>query len=1543
MASELEEKANFTRLSRLLVDKGTEALRKKFDAIHPPASLPRVLNANKKPLLRLKFRVIKQSQWDLLYPPSGSLPDSKKFDVTLLTVLFRNICGLTAPSTGWDKNPVDTERSVEANVARLKFYRNEFYAHVSSTKVDNGTFESLWEKISQSLVDLGISQNDVDDLKTCPLDPEEESYVEMLKEWKSREDECLKVLEGIQCSVDCVALTAEKNHDEIKQQLRQSASQQQHNFEALHSSITNISQVSKHTNLEKKYSSENDENLLQRLAKHNFKSKIERKAEFYHPGTREWLLKRVDEMVESEQKCRMLLLTAGPGFGKSVFTAKVCEEFKKKGKLAACHFCDFSDSNLRDPMMMVQSLASQMCENIVGFKEKLLDQLRRPHKMRSLKDAFGIYLRNPLDELDLKEPSLVVIDGLDESESDEKNEIVDLLADYFPCLPKCMKVLVTSRPEIFVAKLDTVTIEKINIENSDTNNDVDLKRYLEACLPTLPGSVLQNSANSQYQGLFAEHGVFKVLVAKCDGSFLYAFHLQSELLKRGNLDKITCDEIIEFLPQGLNSVYQKYFKRLEEELTTCMHKNINVLRILEMLAASEGYLPLDFITQALDLAPDCRETKKVINKINETVSCLLYVSDYTVTVFHKTVIDWLLAKGYKDHEYTVKVSDGNKLLWLMCEKVFEKVKDDVCSGQDLDVNNLVVYALYYGPRHLVACKMKESFFWLVDVVIIYALLAVYMKIKLNYVRVIFNTWVRVLHDVMDLDDKLRARLSWHVTEIEYLAVTECDRYWHCGRGSLPLFYLQSLLAHSPEGCFSEKEKETARLLALKESQFVELYFGQADVMPLAVWRFPSEKIGLDSHFSPASSAPEIKAVGLSNDKTKAAVAQRNGTITLLSLPQLVKLWDCSTDYKDTSCCTFAPDDSFVLFGKLETVLNIAEGKEVPFFHGNKETFTYCSFSPSGNRLVTSDGSDTVKLWDVAKKSLLSSLHAGCNVNWCSFSSTGLFIIGEWISDLYKAPKSEESTNEEDYDYFSESDVKSEDSKDRGFREQYDAFCVWNAITWQRSDEHNVTDIKLNDEELFHSKQCRRCFKLGFKEVAYSRKIKIKPFLPPKYMELPCSTGFYRGVECFVEVEAKHHYLALFSTLALNVMEHSHFSTLAAWNLFVHIPYGYQYCHFSKIAAIEDNIWFYTDVEKLILFRTKAPTQELPCPTKVYSSSFSPDGSRLATCTTDGYIKIWNVDTNKVEQRFKYSHCNLSFHCWWSDKFLFVFSFFDKKPSLSKYPVEKNLKILVTESKQVSLSHLLEEFVTFTKIVDFSNGLLTFKCQETDPVKVVDISGVWGPRLVTLPGIENGMSITVSPGASCVFGAHEYAYYLWKRNGKKEPVYEVLFNEPYEELYDMYYPDEFFDQEYSDPGEMEPLYCSHSFQCSFNSDSKVAVVLDHSIHSVDDSKIFDLDSGDHESVDVDIFPDTKFFFLNKDRVIITASHQFLKFFDMDSGALIVSSLQRYLTRDLVEQVKLSPKETVLAFPQINGDIMFRRLCIPQSPLLSSAEREAVRKR
>ena len=204
----LQAKANFFRVCRLLVDKGGDALRVTFHALHPPSSLARVLNANKHVLQKIK--VINSSQWNLLFPTSGAAPDSYNFDVTLLTILLRNICGLSPPVTGWDKNPPAGDTSKSADIARIKILRNQVYGHVASVQLDDATLNKLWQEISDPLIRLGIPQKDIDEIKAAPLSPEEESYSQQLKEWKERDEDILSKLNNVEHQVSNLEKTVEK-------------------------------------------------------------------------------------------------------------------------------------------------------------------------------------------------------------------------------------------------------------------------------------------------------------------------------------------------------------------------------------------------------------------------------------------------------------------------------------------------------------------------------------------------------------------------------------------------------------------------------------------------------------------------------------------------------------------------------------------------------------------------------------------------------------------------------------------------------------------------------------------------------------------------------------------------------------------------------------------------------------------------------------------------------------------------------------------------------------------------------------------------------------------------------------------------------------------------------------------------------------------------------------------------------------------------------------------------------------------------------------
>ena len=190
------EKTNGTKLTRLLIDGGTTGLRKIFDSHHPPANLAADLNANKSILSSLlKKKVLRKPQWDKLVPPGGVAPDSNTFDITLLYLLLTNICGLTPPPSGWHTKPPPSDTSHEANLARVKFYRNVLYGHVTTTGVDTPTFSALWTEISGVLVSLGLDQAEVDRLKAEKGG--EQDYIDVLIEWADSEEDIKTQLENI--------------------------------------------------------------------------------------------------------------------------------------------------------------------------------------------------------------------------------------------------------------------------------------------------------------------------------------------------------------------------------------------------------------------------------------------------------------------------------------------------------------------------------------------------------------------------------------------------------------------------------------------------------------------------------------------------------------------------------------------------------------------------------------------------------------------------------------------------------------------------------------------------------------------------------------------------------------------------------------------------------------------------------------------------------------------------------------------------------------------------------------------------------------------------------------------------------------------------------------------------------------------------------------------------------------------------------------------------------------------------------------------------
>ena len=685
----LNNQANFSRISRLLINKGTQMMKRAFDVKYPPATLATELNKKKKSLNSLRYKVINTLQWKLLYPASPGSPDSQNFDITLFTILFRNICGLSAPAAGWNALPPDSDTSIAADIARIKFYRNKVY-HRTSTEIDDSEFEILWEKISKVLINRGVPSSELKELKEAPLSPEEDDYIQELKEWYEKEVELKEINLDTNADVKEVLTKVAKLEEELQKKSCRSE---------------NMSEVDK-------------------LGKCNFTGKIESLNEKFLSGTRQWLFDELNNwFTNKDSNSRVMILTAGPGVGKSVFAAKVCKMYAEQ--LAACHFCQYNQSDYRNPRMIIESLASIMCDNVAGFKAKLNDQLKRSHSKETLSDAFRVLINDPLHAVENRGPVLLVIDALDESEVGGKSEFLELISDEFAKLPPWIKILITSRPELSVQeKLEH--LNPLEIKSYYEKNTNDILKYLQTSL----SRICDNS------------NLLESLAWECRGSFLYAYHVQMELNR--TTKQLTRENIYDFLPKGICDFYRKQMERLENNLQTLSSSEVHLKPFLEMLVAAEGQLPLSLLPECLGL-PDNAQYK-VREAINEVMSSILPVYEDCMVVYHKSFVDWLISHGYKEHAFTVDSQSGHQPLWIACEKEFNRI-NSLNKFFNFKPSPMTKYALRSGIAHMIRSGSIISYHWSVNVKIVHARTTIVqyqgLKMRDEWLKIRFQASVEI--------------------------------------------------------------------------------------------------------------------------------------------------------------------------------------------------------------------------------------------------------------------------------------------------------------------------------------------------------------------------------------------------------------------------------------------------------------------------------------------------------------------------------------------------------------------------------------------------------------------------------------------------------------------------------------------------------------------------------------------------------------------------------------------------------------------------------
>ncbi|KAL6089437.1 hypothetical protein STEG23_002080, partial [Scotinomys teguina] len=164
----------FYHLLHIIIISGTDIVRQIFDEAMPPTLLKKELHIHKNVLEPYYNHLWTNhplgGSWHLLYPPNKELPQSKQFDLCLLLALIKHLNVFPAPRKGWDMEPPSSDLSKSADILRLCKYRDILLSEILMNGLTELQFSSIWKKVSDILLRLGMKQEDIDKVKENPIE-----------------------------------------------------------------------------------------------------------------------------------------------------------------------------------------------------------------------------------------------------------------------------------------------------------------------------------------------------------------------------------------------------------------------------------------------------------------------------------------------------------------------------------------------------------------------------------------------------------------------------------------------------------------------------------------------------------------------------------------------------------------------------------------------------------------------------------------------------------------------------------------------------------------------------------------------------------------------------------------------------------------------------------------------------------------------------------------------------------------------------------------------------------------------------------------------------------------------------------------------------------------------------------------------------------------------------------------------------------------------------------------------------------------------------
>ena len=353
-------------------------------------------------------------------------------------------------------------------------------------------------------------------------------------------------------------------------------------------------------------------------------------AERHHPDTRKWFLNDFHRWFENPGGSKAYVLLGDAGVGKSVMAGVLAQKSRTTGNLASAYFCRHNDGTRNNPRYLLGTIACQLCKcnarysNFVGGEGGIRSCLGNSEM--GIQELFTKLLQEPLGKCnDFCQRKLIVIDALDETKYESREDFLDLIMNRFPLLPPWLVFFITSRPE------DTVQVRlkeynpciKICAGNSENlkfyqQHELDIRLYLEksvdfSCLP------------------FSAEDV----ATKCNGLFLFAYYIERVLKDQLYSGKIS--QLTDLFPEDIGEFFRHNFTRIFRKVGADLYK-----KLFGCAIAAPSPLPVSFISYILQKENSDLDEQEVIDAFSTFL--VVRTSDQTFAFLHSLIPSWLTDK-----------------------------------------------------------------------------------------------------------------------------------------------------------------------------------------------------------------------------------------------------------------------------------------------------------------------------------------------------------------------------------------------------------------------------------------------------------------------------------------------------------------------------------------------------------------------------------------------------------------------------------------------------------------------------------------------------------------------------------------------------------------------------------------------------------------------------------------------------------------------------------------------------------------------------------